>query len=90
MANIFLDDQFKSYLLSTYPIDENLLDNLLDDLGAYFSRDVKEFISVRHQELHREGLKNDMIYEQIRKELKTRRFPGPEMSIRQIRRAIYG
>lgn len=90
MAKIYLDEQFKSYLMSTYPIDVSLLEHLLEDMGEYFSKDVREFISLRHQELHREGMKNDQIYGQIQKELKERRFAGPDMSIRQIRRAIYG
>ncbi|OQY32912.1 MAG: hypothetical protein B6241_09640 [Spirochaetaceae bacterium 4572_59] len=90
MAKIYLDEQFKFYLLSSYPIDESLLDHLLEDMGEYFSKDVRDFISLRHQELHREGMKNDQIYGQIQKELKERRFAGPDMSIRQIRRAIYG
>ena len=90
MAKIFLDEQFKSYLISTYPIEESLLNHLIEELGGYFSRDVKDFISLRHQELHRQGMKNCQIYEQIRLELKERRFIGPDMTIRQIRRAIYG
>ena len=90
MSKIYLDEQFKSYLISTYPVEESLLNHLIEDLGEYFSRDVKDFISLRHQELHRQGMKNNQIYEQIKKELKERRFAGPDMSIRQIRRAIYG
>lgn len=90
MAKVYLDEQFKNYLISTYPVDASLLDHLLEDLGEYFSKDVSEFISLRHQELHREGMKNDQIYGQIQIELKERRFAGPDMSIRQIRRAIYG
>ena len=90
MAKITLDDQFKNYLLSAYPVDESLLNHLVEDLGDYFSKDTKEFICLRHQELHNEGLRNSEIYIQIQKELKERRFAAPEMSVRQIRRAIYG
>ncbi len=90
MAKIILDDQFKNYLLSTYPIDESLLSHLVEDLGEYFSTDVKKFIGLRHQKLQKEGLKNDKIYSQIHEELKERRFAAPELSIRQIRRIIYG
>jgi len=90
MAKITLDEQFKNYLLSAYPVDESLLNHLVEDLGDYFSRDSKDFISFRHQQLHSEGLKNNEIYIQIQNELKERRFAAPEMSIRQIRRVIYG
>ena len=90
MPHITLDDQFKSYLLSAYPIEESLLMRLLDDLSEYSSSSLEEFISQRHRELKRQGMKNDRIYEQIQSELAHRRFPGPDLSIRQIRRAIYG
>lgn len=90
MAKITLDKQFKNYLLSAYPIDESLLDHLLEDLGDYFAHDVQSYISVRHQQLKDEGLKNNEIYGLLQKELNEKRFAVPEMSIRQIRRAIYG
>ncbi len=64
--------------------------NYRHDLGEYFSKDVKEYISQKHKQLHEEGMKNEQIYNQIQKELKERRFPGPELSVRQIRRVIYG
>ena len=90
MTKLILDQQFKNYLLSAYPIDESLLNHLVEDLGEYFSKDVKEFISQKHQQLHLEGLKNEQIYKMIQKELKERRFTGPDMTVRQIRRVIYG
>lgn len=90
MAKIEIEESFRQYLLSAYPVDEAVLDRLIDDLGEYFLKDRNEFIVQRHQFLHREGRKNEEIYRQIQKELKNRPFAGPEMSLRQIRRAIYG
>ncbi len=90
MAKINLDEKLKNYLLSAYPIDESLLNHIVDDIGEYYSFEVKEFISVRHRQLHHLGMKNEQIYLKIQKELKERRFIGPDMSLRQIRRVIYG
>ena len=90
MAKITLDEQFKNYLLSAYPVDESLLNRLVEDLGEHFSGNVQEFIQKRHKQLHSEGLKNNEIYQQIQNELSERRFAAPEMSLRQIRRVIYG
>lgn len=90
MAKIELDETFKNYLLSSYPIDESLLNSLLDDMGEYLLQDVGDFIFKRHREMQKQGVKNERIYEKIQKELKTRSFAGPELSLRQIRRAIYG
>lgn len=90
MAKIELEESFRHYLLSSYPIDDSLLDHLLDDLGEYLSKDVSEYITQRHSDLQRSGMKNEEIYRVIQRELKSRPFAGPEMSLRQIRRAIYG
>jgi hypothetical protein len=51
---------------------------------------VEEFIVVRHQELKRQGLGNEEIYERIAYELKEERFVAPAHTARQIRRRIYG
>ena len=90
MSKIILDEDFRNHLLRSYPMDGDLLDHLLEDLGEYFSADPKEFICRRHMELQREGLRNEDIYGRIHKELESRRFAAAELSIRQIRRIIYG
>ncbi len=90
MAEIDLDEQFKNYLLTTYPLSESLLMNILDDLGEYFGTSLEEYIPARQRELHQQGKKNDEIYRIIQEEVKGKLFPGPDLSIRQIRRAIYG
>ncbi|MDC7234498.1 MAG: hypothetical protein PQJ58_14795 [Spirochaetales bacterium] len=90
MAKIRIEENFRNHLLSSYPLEEEVLDHLLDDLGEYFSDDLPDFISRRHQQLQREGLKNTEIYKRIQKEIEERRFTAGSLSIRQIRRSIYG
>jgi hypothetical protein len=90
MAKINLDDQFRNHLLSSYPVSAELLDHLLEDLGDYFSLKVHDFIGMRHRELQKEGFSNSEIYSLIQDEVKHRRFASSELSIRQIRRIIYG
>jgi len=90
MSKIDLDVNFRNHLLNSYPVSEDLLDHILEDLGDYFAMDVKEFIGVRHQQLQKEGLLNSDIYNRIREELGTKRFAAPVLSVRQIRRIIYG
>jgi len=53
-------------------------------------RDVDAFIQDRHSQLQRQGYRGDEIYEQIRCELEQWRFTSPALSLRQIRRRIYG
>lgn len=90
MAKIKIDENFRNHLLSSYPIEEDVLNHLLDDLGDYFSDDLQSFISRRHLQLQKEGIKNTEIYKQIQIELTERRYNMKPLSIRQIRRIIYG
>lgn len=90
MENIVIDKDFESYLLSRINIAQKDLYNLLDELSGYFNREVQEFIQERHFELQQQGLKNNTIFQQIQKEIQQRRFCAPELTIRQIRRIIYG
>ncbi|MBN2617314.1 MAG: hypothetical protein JXR64_03255 [Spirochaetales bacterium] len=90
MSDIQLETNFEQYLLSSYSIDQSDLYRLLDDLTGAFDTSIESYIQKRHSALQKEGKKNVVIYDIIQKEIKTRRFLGPDLSVRQIRRAIYG
>lgn len=90
MSKIVLDDAFRNHLLSSYPVEPDHLDHLLEDLGEYFSPEPKDYICRRHVELQREGIRNEEIYTRIQGEIGTRLFSSSSFSIRQIRRIIYG
>lgn len=90
MSDIKLNQEFLQHLLSSYPLDESELLRLLDDLSGAFDYTVESYIQEKHLSLQREGKKNAVIYEILQKEIKAMRFQGPELSIRQIRRIIYG
>ncbi len=55
-----------------------------------FSPSVDEFIVTRHAELQSEGYTGPAVYEQILRDLNEWRFRAPELSVRQVRRRIYG
>ena len=55
-----------------------------------FDLEVDEFIAQRHHELHASGLPNTTIYDHLLGELRLLRFRAPRLSVRQIRRRIYG
>ncbi len=90
MEKMELGEEFENYLLSSFPIDRKELHRLLDEIGGYYSKTANEYIVARHARLQLEGHKNDCIFRKIKNELKRRRFIGPDLSIRQIRRIIYG
>jgi len=63
---------------------------LVDEVTAYFSESIEQFVTRRHAELQREELRNDVIFERIELEIRVRRFAAPSLSMRQVRRIVYG
>jgi hypothetical protein len=63
---------------------------IVADIAAYFGETTEEFVRRRHGELQRKQLKNGAIWPLIAGELSGRRFRAPELSQRQLRRAVYG
>src|SRR5262249_36276918 len=66
------------------------LARLVDELLAYFSESIEEFVVRRHRELQTEELRNAPIFERLAAEVRQRRLTAPSLSQRQIRRLIYG
>lgn len=63
---------------------------MVADVLAYFSEPVEEFVRRRHSELKARGLTNDEIFPRIATELPLRRVAAPELTLRQLRRIVYG
>ncbi|MFQ6265119.1 hypothetical protein ACLLO4_01780 [Kutzneria viridogrisea] len=57
---------------------------------AYFHEPVEAYVRRRHGELKSAGLTNDQIFDRIAGELPLRRVAAPELSVRQLRRIVYG
>ena len=51
---------------------------------------MPDFVRRRHRELAARGLTNDRIFAAIAAELPARLFPAPGLSVRQLRRLVYG
>ncbi|XAY05323.1 hypothetical protein DSM112329_02172 [Paraconexibacter sp. AEG42_29] len=60
------------------------------EVMAWFSEDASAFVRRRHRELQRRGTPNAEAYAQIAAELAARPVAGPSLSVRQVRRVIYG
>ncbi len=63
---------------------------MVADVLSYFSEPVEEFVRRRHGELKARGLTNDDIFPRIAAELRLRRVAAPDLSVRQLRRIVYG
>lgn len=80
----------EQHLLSSYNLDNRDLPRLLEDIAGFFDMTLEEFVQLRHRQLRHQGLKNEEIYLRLLEEIEERRFKAPSLSIRQIRRLIYG
>lgn len=63
---------------------------VVDEVLAYLSERPAEYVARRHGELQREGLGNAAIFSRLARELERRRFATAPLSVRQIRRLVYG
>jgi hypothetical protein len=90
VPTISLTLERRHYLEERYGLDEDELSLLLDDLWAFTEETAEEFVRRRHGELQREGLRNAAIYRRLATEASAGRFRCPPLSLRQVRRIIYG
>ncbi len=60
------------------------------DVLAWCAEDTEAFVRRRHREARAQGAGNPEAFERIAQELTTRRVAAPRLSLRQIRRIIYG
>jgi len=63
---------------------------VVSDVVAYFDEPVEDVVRQRHTALRNRGLRNEKVFEQIAAELEHRVVAAPRLSVRQLRRMIYG
>ena len=79
-----------SHLMRTTALGPGEATRVIADVLAYFDETVEALVRRRHVELKSAGLTNDQIFERIAAELPQRRVAAPELSLRQLRRIVYG
>lgn len=83
-------DDFIRYLRRIVNVPEPTLRKIVSEINDYYQLSAEEYVKKRHVELRHQGnYKNENIYRIIQEEVQARRFPQ-ELSLRQIRRIIYG
>jgi hypothetical protein len=78
------------YLTGTGPLSYAEAARVVADVLGYFSEAPDEFVRRRHRELKAGGLTNDQAFRRIVAELPHRRYAAPQLSLRQLRRIVYG
>lgn len=83
-------DGLLMHLERTTTISSGEARRVVEDVLAWYAEGTEAFVRRRHAELRAEGTANPAAFERIAEELATRRVAAPPLSIRQIRRVIYG
>jgi hypothetical protein len=78
------------HLTRTTPLNDVAATRIVDEVVAYFSEAVEEYVQRRHRELQAARLANPEAFRRIAAELACRPVAAPQLSERQIRRIIYG
>ena len=84
------DDDLIAHLVRSTPLSPSEAVRVVAEVVAYYREAVPDYVRRRHTELKRRGLTNDLIFDEIADELASRRFAAPNMSVRQLRRLVYG
>jgi hypothetical protein len=84
------DDDLVAHLVRTTPLTPSEAARVVAEVVAYYGEAVPDYVRRRHTELKRRGLTNEVIFDGIAAELASRRFAAPDMSVRQLRRLVYG
>ena len=85
-----LSAERRRYLEEKYDLEPERLALLLEDLWVFTEESPEEFVRRRHSELQREGLRNELIFRRLGAEAAAGRFRCPPLSLRQVRRIVYG
>ncbi|HEV7629220.1 MAG TPA: hypothetical protein VGO89_22230 [Streptomyces sp.] len=83
-------DDLIDHLVRTTPLHRGEAARVVLDVLAYFDETTEEFVRRRHRELQSRGLANTEIFERISSELPRRAVAPPDLSLRQLRRLVYG
>jgi hypothetical protein len=85
-----VDADLVDHLARTSPLSRGEAARVVAEVLGYFSEPAEGFVRRRHRELKAQGLKNEQAFARIAAELPLRRVAPPQLSLRQIRRIIYG
>ena len=83
-------EELVTHLTRTSPLSQGEAARVVAEVLGYFGETVEEFVCRRHRELKTGGLTNEQAFARIAAELPARRVAPPQLSLRQLRRVVYG
>ena len=84
------DPELVSRISDTYGVLPSQAERIIEEVLIEYGDTVEEWVRSRHIRLRSRGMRNEDIYRRLVEELPYRRFASEPLSIRQIRRLIYG
>ena len=85
-----MHDELVDHLMRSTPLNRGEALRVIQDVLAYFDETTDDYVRRRHRELQAQGLVNTEIFERIEADLKYRAVAPPELTLRQLRRMVYG
>ncbi|MDX3694247.1 hypothetical protein PV726_28720 [Streptomyces europaeiscabiei] len=85
-----MHDELVDHLTRSSPLNRGEALRVIQDVLAFFDETTEAYVRRRHRELQAQGLVNATIFERIEAELKYRAVAPPELTLRQLRRMVYG
>ncbi|GGW20474.1 hypothetical protein [Streptomyces capoamus] len=85
-----MHEELLDHLTRSTPLSRGEALRVVQDVLAYFDETTQEYVRRRHRELQAQGLVNTEIFERIEADLKYRAVAPPELTLRQLRRMVYG
>ncbi|MFF5855669.1 hypothetical protein ACFY8B_08535 [Streptomyces sp. NPDC012751] len=85
-----MHDELVDHLTRSTALSRGEALRVVQDVLAYFDETTQEFVRRRHRELQARGLVNEEIFQRIEADLKYRAVAPPELTLRQLRRMVYG
>ena len=85
-----MHDDLVDHLTRSTPLSRGEALRVIQDVLAYFDETTEEYVRRRHRELQAQGLVNAAIFERIEADLQYRAVAPPELTLRQLRRIVYG
>ncbi|MEU1512354.1 hypothetical protein ABZ490_09355 [Streptomyces sp. NPDC005811] len=85
-----MHDELVDHLMRSTPLQRGEALRVIQDVLAFFDETTENYVRRRHRELQADGLVNAEIFERIAADLQYRAVAPPELSVRQLRRIVYG
>ncbi|MFF4039065.1 MULTISPECIES: hypothetical protein [unclassified Streptomyces] len=85
-----MHEELVDHLTRSTPLNRGEALRVIQDVLAYFDETTQDYVRRRHRELQAQGLQNTEIFERIEADLKYRAVAPPELTLRQLRRMVYG